>query len=116
MIKHRGLNFFDHFAPFLMVIPAVICIAAVHIYPSLRSVSMSFFDITLTRQVRLFVGFANYVEAFSNPAVRRVLINTFMWPVLTLLFGGSFSLYVAQKLNRAFRGRALLRTLFLRPG
>ena len=115
MAKHRGLNFFDHFAPFLMVIPAIVCILAVHIYPSLRSVYMSFFDINLTKQARPFVGFANYIEAFSNPTVLRVLFNTFMWPVLTLLFGGSFSLFVAQQLNKPFKGRALLRTMFLAP-
>ena len=115
MTRKRRLNFFDHFAPFLMVIPAIICILAVHVYPSLRSVSMSFFDINLTRQARPFVGMANYAEAFSNPTVRRVLFNTFMWPVLTIIFGGSFALFVAQKLNRSFRGRALLRTLFLAP-
>ena len=116
MAKHRGLNFFDHFAPFLMVIPAIVCILAVHIYPSLRSISMSFFDITLTRPAsRPFVGFANYIEAFNDSTFRRVLFNTFMWPVLTLIFGGSFSLFVAQQLNRNFRGRALLRTLFLAP-
>ena len=115
MPKQRGLNFFDHFAPLLMVIPAIFCILVVHIYPSLRSVSMSFFDINLTRQIRPFVGFANYAEAFNNPTVRRVLFNTFMWPIFTLLFGGSFSLFVAQQLNKEFKGRAVLRTIFLAP-
>ncbi|MDR2482786.1 MAG: sugar ABC transporter permease [Treponema sp.] len=115
MAKKGGLNFLDHFAPFMMVIPAVFCILMVHIYPSLRSVSMSFFDINLTKQARPFVGLANYGEAFQNPVFRRVLFNTFLWPVLTLLFGGSFALFTAQQLNKAFQGRAVFRTLFLAP-
>ena len=115
VIKRRGLNFFDHFAPFLMVIPAIVCILAVHIYPSLRSISMSFFDINLIRQARPFVGFANYVEAFNDPNVRRVVVNTFVFPVFSVLIGSSFALFVAQQLNKPFKGRALLRTIFLAP-
>jgi ABC-type sugar transport system permease subunit len=56
---------------------------------------MSFFDINLTKPARPFIGFRNYAEAFSNPTVLRVLLNTFMWPVFTLIFGGSFALFVA---------------------
>ena len=116
MAKKKGLNFFDHFAPFLMVIPAILCILVIHIYPSVRSIHMSFFDIHLTRPAsRPFVGFANYIEAFSDPIVRRVLFNTFLWPAASILFGGSFALFVAQQLNKPFKGRALLRTLFLAP-
>lgn len=102
-ISARGVNFFDHFAPFLMVVPAVFCIFMVHIYPSVRSIGMSFFDINLTKPARPFIGFRNYAEAFSNPTVLRILLNTFMWPVFTLIFGGSFALFVAQQLNKAFK-------------
>jgi ABC-type sugar transport system permease subunit len=61
------------------------------------------------------VGFANYAEALGNPTIRRVLFNTFFWAVTTLLVGGSFALFVAQQLNKAFRGRSVFRTLFLAP-
>ncbi|AEF80964.1 carbohydrate ABC transporter permease [Leadbettera azotonutricia] len=115
MIKKGGLNFFDHFAPFLMVIPALVCILAVHIYPSVRSVFMAFFDINLTRVARPFIGFGNFTEALKNPVVLRVLFNTFLWAVLSVFFGGFFALFVAQQLNKSFRGRALFRTLFLAP-
>jgi ABC-type sugar transport system permease subunit len=115
MLKRNGLNFLDHFAPFLMIIPAILCILIVHIYPSIRSISMSFFDISLLRPTRPFVGFANYVEAFNNPTIRKVLLNTLLWPLFSLFFGGSFALFVAQQLNKPFAGRALFRTLFLAP-
>jgi ABC-type sugar transport system permease subunit len=115
ILVKKGVNFFDHFAPFLMVVPAVLCILMVHIYPSIRSIGMSFFDINLTKPARPFIGFRNYVEAFSNPTVLRVLLNTFMWSVFTLIFGGSFALFVAQQLNKAFKGQAVFRTLFLAP-
>jgi ABC-type sugar transport system permease subunit len=115
MVKKRKLNFFDHFAPILMVLPAIVCILAVHIYPSVRSIFMSFFDINLLRAGRPFIGFANYSEALKNPTVIRVLFNTILWALLSLLAGGSFALFVAQQLNKAFRGRSVFRTLFLAP-
>jgi ABC-type sugar transport system permease subunit len=115
MALKKGLNFFDHFAPFLMVIPAILCILAVHIYPSVRSISMSFFDINLTKQARPFIGLANFREALTNSVVIRVLFNTFLWAGFSLFFGGLFALFVAQQLNKAFKGRAVFRTLFLAP-
>jgi ABC-type sugar transport system permease subunit len=115
VVQKRRLNFFDHFAPFLMVVPAIACILAVHIYPSVRSIFMSFFDINLIRPARPFVGFRNYAEVFHNATFYKILFNNFLWALLSIFFGGSFALFVAQQLNKAFRGRAIFRTLFLAP-
>jgi ABC-type sugar transport system permease subunit len=113
--KVKKLNFWDHFAPYLMVVPAVICILAVHVYPSVRSIIMSFFDVNLIKPAAPFLGLGNFKEAFGNPAVIRVLANTLLWAVLSLVFGGSFALFVAQQLNKPFKGRAVFRTMFLAP-
>jgi ABC-type sugar transport system permease subunit len=114
--KIKGDNFFDYYAPFLMVLPAVIAILAVHIYPSIRSIGMSFFAIKLTDPGNQpFIGLGNYIEAFKTPVILRVLWNTFFFAIVSLAIGGSFALFVAQQLNKAFHGRAVFRTLFLAP-
>jgi len=111
----KFLNALDKKMHLLMILPAVLAIAFVHIYPSLASIHMSFFDINLLRPARPFIGLNNYVEALNNPIVRRVLLNTLFWSVASLAIGCSFALFVANRLNRAFRGRAFFRTLYLAP-
>jgi raffinose/stachyose/melibiose transport system permease protein len=63
----------------------------------------------------IFVGFRNYVEAFSNPDFAIVLRNTFVGLALSLLFQVSFGLIFAYLIYRTLRGFRLYRALVFLP-
>ncbi|MFE2187306.1 carbohydrate ABC transporter permease [Streptomyces sp. NPDC059455] len=70
--------------PWLWLTPALLLIAAVLVYPALRSVYSSFFDADGSS----FIGLGNYHWAFTDSQILKALRNNVLWlvvfPVLTV--------------------------------
>ncbi|MGW7208498.1 carbohydrate ABC transporter permease [Streptomyces sp. NPDC054837] len=62
----------------LFVLPALLLLGALVLYPVLFTVGRSFFDASGTR----FVGGDNYTEMFRDPATLTALRNTIIWVVV----------------------------------
>src|SRR3954468_24724388 len=62
----------------LFVLPALLLLGALVVYPVLFSVGRSFFDASGTR----FVGGGNYAEMFRDPATLKAIRNTTLWVVV----------------------------------
>ncbi|MGV9640001.1 ABC transporter permease subunit [Streptomyces sp. NPDC003514] len=62
----------------LFVLPALLLLGALVVYPVLFSVGRSFFDASGTR----FVGGDNYTEMFRDPATLKAIRNTTIWVVV----------------------------------
>ncbi|WP_327726251.1 ABC transporter permease subunit [Streptomyces sp. NBC_00487] len=62
----------------LFVLPALLLLGALVLYPVLFSVGRSFFDASGTR----FVGGDNYTEMFRDPATLKAVRNTTIWVVV----------------------------------
>jgi multiple sugar transport system permease protein len=62
-----------------------------------------------------FVGFENYVEMFQNPDFRAGLSNTLIFTVASVTMEFVIGLAIALAINRAFRGRGLVRAAVLVP-
>ncbi|MGW2282326.1 ABC transporter permease subunit [Streptomyces sp. NPDC001770] len=62
----------------LFVLPALLLLGALVVYPVLFSVGRSFFDASGTR----FVGGDNYTEMFRDPATVKAVRNTVVWIVV----------------------------------
>jgi multiple sugar transport system permease protein len=105
----------DKYTPVLMLLPALIAICIVQLYPCVVAIGMSFFDINLLKPTRPFIGFDNYAKIFEDPVNMRVMLNTLVWAIVTVVAGSFLSLCVAVQLNKPFRSRALFRVLFLAP-
>ncbi|WP_037668548.1 ABC transporter permease subunit [Streptomyces griseus] len=65
-------------AALLFVLPALLLLGALVVYPVLFSVGRSFFDASGTR----FVGGENYTEMFRDPATIKAIRNTAIWVVV----------------------------------
>ena len=73
-------------------------------------------DATTGSRVDTFVGFANYVEAFTAHATfKQTLTSSLMDMVIDLPMIIFFSVFVALMLNRKFKGRAVVRAIFFLP-
>jgi multiple sugar transport system permease protein len=110
--------------PYLMLLPALVLELAVHIVPIAVGIWMSLKGLTqfFIRDWSLapFVGLRNYRTALDlhGPAGRELLhslLVTVAFTVLSVGLAWLFGLTAAVLLQRPFRGRGLLRTLFLAP-
>ena len=62
-----------------------------------------------------FVGLENYVNMFQNVEFREGLVNTVIFTVASVFFEFVLGLAIALAINRAFRGRGLVRAAILVP-
>ncbi len=98
------------------VLPVIIILLAISIFPLIYSFYLSLcqWDIG-TGAARTFVGARNYLRLFTDSRLWNAMRNT----GLELLFGVGtqflLGLSLALLLNRVFRGRSLVVTLFLLP-
>ena len=110
-----GLNIEKHM-PLLFILPCILILLAVSVFPFIYSLWLSFNSWEMGSGLpRAFVAFANYGRLFTDLRFGNSMLN--MGKVL--LFGVSLQfligLSLAMLLNRAFRARNLITTLFLLP-
>ncbi len=102
--------------PYLLVAPMMIAIGVVVLWPIARIAWMSFFDIRLSRPGSApFVGLENYFDVMASSDFRNTLRTTLIYAGVTIPIRLGLGLWLALLLNRAFRGRAAVRAIFLVP-
>ncbi|MDW9399865.1 ABC transporter permease subunit [Sinorhizobium meliloti] len=100
----------------IFLLPLLLTLMAVAIWPLARSIFFSFTDAYLDAPSDYgFVGIENFVEVAEDPvfwgAVRNTLVFTLVSVVLETLLG----LAIALLLHRAFLGRGIVRAAILIP-
>jgi multiple sugar transport system permease protein len=101
---------------YILLLPGLICIMIVIIYPSIRTILMSFYDVKLLAAKQPFIGLQNYSKLFEeNSQILKIVWNTLFFAAASLILGGILALYTAYLLNKPYRGRAFFRVFFLVP-
>lgn len=90
--------------------PAVLLLAFGLVYPAIVTILSSFKSANL----QTWVMFDNYVEVFSNPTMRRVLLNTLLWVLLVPTVSTAIGLVYAVLVDRT-RFEKLAKTLVFLP-
>ena len=105
--------------PLWLMWPNLILLTAVIVIPFLIGVYISFLDLdqyTLRKFFKApFVGLQNYVEAFTSAGLLHSIWISLAFSLLTTLVCTPIGLLAAMAVNTAFRGRFLVRSLFLVP-
>jgi multiple sugar transport system permease protein len=105
----------------LLLLPSLVLVLAVLIYPVGSGILLSFRELRLTRPDlgTPFVGLRHYVDLFSDPVFRIAVANTALWAVIGTACQFILGLISALALNRGFRrllpGMRLARVLVLLP-
>jgi alpha-glucoside transport system permease protein len=90
--------------------PALLLLLVGLIYPALRTIWMSFMD----KRSESFIGFDNYIWAFTIPEIQIVLRNTVLWvifvPIVSTLIGLAIA-YMTDRMKRA----AIVKSLIFMP-
>ena len=99
---------------YLMVLPSLLIIVVVAFFPILYGVVLSLTDSTAAA-FGSFIGVENYVEMFQDPDFLEGLSNTLIFTVVSVTLEFILGLGIALAINRAFRGRGLVRAAILVP-
>lgn len=110
--------------PYLLLLPAVVLELLIHIIPMLAGVGISFLGLTefylSNWRAAPFAGTGNYAIALNlNGATGQALLHSFTvtigYTLLVLSLSWTFGMTAAVLTQRPFRGRGLVRTVFLIP-
>jgi len=98
----------------LFLTPSLIVLVAFTLYPMVQAAYLSLTDYNLIRAAS-FIGLANYVELFQDPAFWNAFQNTVVYAVVVTPVTVVLALVFALMLNQRFVGRAFARTAIFLP-
>ena len=100
-----------------MIAPAVGAILLVALFPLAWTVweSLHLHDLRMPWLGRPFIGLGNYLEAMNDPRFWAALAHTGVFAVVSVSLELLLGTVLALAMNRAFRGRGLMRASVLVP-
>ena len=104
------------YTKWLFVLPAVIVVAALFIYPIFSSLFFSMTSKNLIRPRYNFLGLKNYKDILSDPKFWAAFLNSLKWTVFSLLGQILVGFTAALALNRVKLFKGMYKTLlFILP-
>jgi multiple sugar transport system permease protein len=102
---------------YLLIIPSMILVAAVVVYPVINGVLLSFREYRLNRPAlgTPWIGLEHYRDMMSDPIIRAALRNTLIWVVVGSISQFVLGLTTALALHRSLRGFKIAAVLVLIP-
>ncbi len=97
-----------------LVLPSVIIIALLIVYPIFYNIYLSFFDVKLNGDA-FFIGLRNYANVLKDITFWSAVGTTFFYVITTTVLTTIMGLVVALVMNKKFPGRAIVRSLVLLP-
>ncbi len=100
----------------LLLIPALLVLSLVFVYPIVRAFWLSLFTENLSTQLQpVFSGLANYWRMLGDGRFWQSMGNTTIFTVVSVLLELILGMGIALVLNQSFRGRGVVRTIAIIP-
>ena len=111
LMKHESRD------AWIMMAPAIIMLLIVAVYPVLRTFWLSLHEMVLTDPGSgyPFIGLKNYAEIFKDERALNSIIFTLKFTVTTVFFELIIGFAAALVMNKAFKGRGIVRAAILIP-
>jgi len=100
---------------YLFLLPSLLILCVVGIYPLIQTLYLSFFDVSLTKQGSHFIGLENYKNLFNDIWFKVAYKNTWIFTAISVLMESLLGLVIALVLNKKFKGRGWVRACVLIP-
>jgi multiple sugar transport system permease protein len=113
--RRRGRGWGERYIHYWLILPALITMCAVLIYPLAYSLWISFFNWNVTSASRPFIGLRNYAEAFTSSSSHFIFVQNIAFMIVCVALEFVLGMALALLLSRKFPGRGLARTLLLLP-
>jgi len=105
----------DNIMGFYFLIPALILLSILIIYPLISAVHLSFCSQLIYELKGHFIGLANYIEMLQDKEFWNALSLSIIWTVASVIAQVLLGVSAALLLNEDFKGRTLARALVLLP-
>lgn len=100
----------------LYMVPALLTVAVVMLYPLVYTLIMGFFENTLFMKAPSFCGLGQYAELLGDPVFRKSIGNTLVWTFGSVFFQFTLGFAMAMVLHQSFvKGKTVLRILLMVP-
>lgn len=99
----------------LLVLPLVLLLASLYIYPVIRAVWFSLHEISLFMGTSTFVGLQHYVELLGEPRFLNALSNGVIYTIASVILTLILGIGTALLLDRTFVGERIATGLILSP-
>lgn len=111
------LSFEKKYAPYLFILPAVLLMIVVLVYPILFGIQTMLYrwNYIQPHVPKTFVGFGNFMHAFSNEVFWTSLMNTFTYSILSVVIAFVLGFSLALLMNRDFFGKQVIRVVMMLP-
>ncbi len=101
---------------YLYVMPAMLVMALIVLWPFVYNVVISFSDMNLTHFKNWkIIGFRNYADVLSDGMFWYFLFKTILWTVLNLIFHVGIGVFLALIINEDIKAKSVFRTLLILP-
>nr|WP_246628148.1 sugar ABC transporter permease [Paenibacillus oenotherae] len=97
------------------ILPAILVVVLLLIYPILSSLYFSFTTKHLIRPQVKFIGFENYISILTNPDFYVAFANSIKWTIVSITGQLLVGFTAALALNRIPKLKGLYRTLLIIP-
>jgi multiple sugar transport system permease protein len=112
--KRRQLS--DRAIMFLFIMPTMIILVLMNIYPLFYSLYLSFTKYSVIKgQTPQWIGFQNYIDILSDPKIWQNFAITGRYTVITVILQMLIGFGLALLLRDKFRGSGIITTLILIP-
>ena len=105
----------EFFTAWGLMLPAVAVMLVFTVYPVFRSVYLSLCKYKMGMSAPEWTGFANYTRLFTNKTFWKVMKNTVVFALMTVIPSMVVGLGLAMLVNRKGRHIGFIRTAFFYP-
>lgn len=99
---------------YFLIIPLVLYVG-LFIIPSAMGLALSFTDWNAMNDEIHFIDFSHFIDIFTDERYIIVIVNTLIFAIVTTIFKNVIGFGMALALNKGFRTRNFLRTIFFFP-
>jgi multiple sugar transport system permease protein len=99
----------------IFVLPCVIVLLVMMIYPVFQTITFSFSSITLPQFSMQFNGLENFTRIFARPEIPIIAFNTLLWTLGSVVFRLLLGMVTALVMNTTIPGIKFLRICVLIP-
>lgn len=99
-----------------MTLPAVLFVLIMMVFPIVYTFRLSFFDWSMSSaSLPQWVGLSNYTSLFQDPRFVAAFWRTIYFTVLAIVIETILGVGIALLLNKDFKGKNIVKTIFLLP-
>lgn len=115
--KKRTIESIEARDAWIMLMPAIIVLSAVAVYPILRTVWISLHEMVLTdpNSGYPFIGLENYIQILKDQRALEAIIFTLKFTVTTVSLELLIGFAAALIMNKTFSGKGIVRAAILIP-